>query len=89
MKMRSPRPSFFGIQHGAEAKDIALAEETLDAFAGGCGRQADLVGQIDSRDAAILLQEFQDFTVQTIKVVHHNSLIILYLIVLYKPIFEK
>jgi hypothetical protein len=35
------------------------------------------------------LQEFQDFTVQTIEVVHHNPLIILYLIVLYKPIFEK
>jgi len=35
------------------------------------------------------LQEFQDFAVQTIKVVHHNSLINSYLIVLYKPIFEK
>jgi ubiquitin C-terminal hydrolase len=84
-----PAPEFFGVQHGAEAKDIALAEEALDAFAGGGWRQTDLIGQIDSRDAAILLQELQDFTVQTIKVVHHNPLIKSYLIVLYKPIFEK
>jgi hypothetical protein len=49
------------------AQDDALALQPAHALGAGRGRQADALGQLGHRDAALALQLFEDFAVDAVK----------------------
>jgi len=58
------------IEAGAEAGDVALADEAAEAVAHRGGRQADALGELGIGDAAVALELSQDAAVGLIKVCH-------------------